>query len=493
LKKLGLVAIAAVAALVLGSFSLSGGTQTAQAEVDDSAAVWCGYFGFLDTPVNACDGLTDIEIEDSANQLGDEDDLLEAGELDDIDLDANQVTDDGAFPLDEIILFAFVDNDGMVTFDADTGLDISVQVDGADQGAGPDANLETCDDDATSDEDCDTATLDDGNGVVTAVASDGTADAGDDVDVDLFQADDTNQVSTENILVVGDADEIDIITYENRIETSGSASDVDDCVDDSDVTDSDQLGDVNRTFVAATVIDNDDVELTRVTVDFTTDDDDVAQVGSNTVVSVDVEAGVAAYAIICGGEDTGTATVTGEIVGGDEDASVEIEVVGAPATIVLTASPAAIACDGTTSSTVTATVTDADGDLVAGLTNVNFSVVALGTANPINFGTVDGVASSQITPLAGAIAGVTVVVTAGDDAESSILISCNTPAAASPTPGGPVPTPTSGGGVTPPDTGNGGYLGQDSSSGFPTWTLIALVLGAFALVGGGMVARRAGK
>jgi hypothetical protein len=47
--------------------------------------------------------------------------------------------------------------------------------------------------------------------------------------------------------------------------------------------------------------------------------------------------------------------------------------------------------------------------------------------------------------------------------------------------------------VTPPDTGTGGYLGQDSSAGFPMWTLVALALGSFALVAGGMVTRRAGR
>jgi hypothetical protein len=41
--------------------------------------------------------------------------------------------------------------------------------------------------------------------------------------------------------------------------------------------------------------------------------------------------------------------------------------------------------------------------------------------------------------------------------------------------------------------GSGGYLGQDDSAGFPMWTLVALALGSFALVAGGLFTRRVGK
>jgi hypothetical protein len=140
---------------------------------------------------------------------------------------------------------------------------------------------------------------------------------------------------------------------------------------------------------------------------------------------------------------------------------------------------------------VTATVTDADGNAVANGTGVTFSVVALGTANPINTTTTGGTASSTITPLSGATAGVTVIVTAGS-ATASTRVDCSLPVP-TPTGTGPVATPTRSGVIGGPDTGNGGYLGQDSASGFPMWTLVALALGSFALVAGGMVTRRAGK
>jgi hypothetical protein len=163
---------------------------------------------------------------------------------------------------------------------------------------------------------------------------------------------------------------------------------------------------------------------------------------------------------------------------------------GEPPNVALTASPGAIDCDGAANATVSATVTDSAGDNVANGNSVNFSVVALGTANPINATTADGVATSQVTPLSGAVAGVTVIVTAGD-AQASIRIDCNTPAAATATPGGTA-APGGGGVIGGPDTGSGGYLSQDSA-GLSMWTLVALALGSMALVAGGMVTRRVGK
>jgi hypothetical protein len=145
---------------------------------------------------------------------------------------------------------------------------------------------------------------------------------------------------------------------------------------------------------------------------------------------------------------------------------------------------------------VTAKVTDSAGNNVADGVPVSFSVVALGTANPINTVTKDGMASSVITPLSNSSAGTTVIVTAGDSAlatvvQTSVRVDCALPLATQPLAPAPVATPR--GGIGGPDTGNGGYLGQNGSSGLPMWTLIALVLGSVTLVAGGLVTRRAGK
>lgn len=93
------------------------------------------------------------------------------------------------------------------------------------------------------------------------------------------------------------------------------------------------------------------------------------------------------------------------------------------ASVSLTASPAAIICDGVHSSVVSAKVTDAQGDNVVDGTPVSFSVVALGTSNPSDTFTVNGSASSVVTPFAGSTAGVTVVVMSGL-AQASIRIDC---------------------------------------------------------------------
>jgi hypothetical protein len=103
-----------------------------------------------------------------------------------------------------------------------------------------------------------------------------------------------------------------------------------------------------------------------------------------------------------------------------------LTVTGVAGSIALQASPAAIFCDGTATSTVTAHVTDSAGNNVVDGTPITFSVVALGTANPINTTTTGGTATSVITPLGNAGEGVVVTVTSGT-AASSIRIDCAAP------------------------------------------------------------------
>ena len=138
----------------------------------------------------------------------------------------------------------------------------------------------------------------------------------------------------------------------------------------------------------------------------------------------------AAADVVCGGV-AGTSTIitastaVGAISGvsGVVSRTQDFTVTGVPATIALTASPAAIECDGASTSTVTAKVTDSAGNNVVDGTPVTFSVVALGTSNPINTTTAGGDATSVITPLSGGTSGVVVTVTSGA-AASSIRIDC---------------------------------------------------------------------
>jgi adhesin/invasin len=89
---------------------------------------------------------------------------------------------------------------------------------------------------------------------------------------------------------------------------------------------------------------------------------------------------------------------------------------GPAATLALTADPQRLACDGTQTSTITALVSDDAGRPVDDGTPVNFSVVTLGTIDPINATTTDGVATAILTPRAEG-GGVVVNVTAGEAAE----------------------------------------------------------------------------
>jgi hypothetical protein len=190
---------------------------------DRSAAVWCVFlaaaidgdaspfdFTLSSDYVQACNGLDTFDIRNLASALGDEDDQLEPSDLAGVDLDANQITDmnaagtvpsnpnnvNGAFfaTLDEIYVFAFVDDDGVVTFDSDAGLTVHVNTDNGGYSVDADANTETCV--GVDDLDCDDSTpnTDDGDGIVVATLIDATGDAGDDVDVHVEQE---GEVSTE--------------------------------------------------------------------------------------------------------------------------------------------------------------------------------------------------------------------------------------------------------------------------------------------------------
>ncbi len=318
-------------------------------------------------------------------------------------------------------------------------------------------------------------------------------------DVTATALQDTVAVESETLKLVGTAHDIQLTVTKDTIQEANASGA---CGPTSSITAPTRAGAV------ATYSDIDGNALVGYAPTFKTSSSSTMDVGTGddaggtsfTATSMLLPDGttIAGFDVICGiaaGSATLTATTTtNEGTGMGAAAAVartaDITVTGVPASIALTASPATIACDGTATSTVTAKVTDSAGNNVVDNTSVNFSVVALGTANPINVKSKAGEASSTITPLSGATAGVTVIVTSGD-AQASIRVDCSLPIptvapAASPTAGG-------GGTIVGPNTGTGGFLGQDDSAGFPMWTLVALVLGSLVLVGGGMVTRRTGK
>lgn len=212
--------------------------------------------------------------------------------------------------------------------------------------------------------------------------------------------------------------------------------------------------------------------------------------------------GFGAPNIICGTTEPGTVEVVarGSAIAGDllliEDPQAtetvkrtSFVVVGDPASITATAAPAAIACDGTQTSTVTATVLDANGDPVTSGNDVHFDVQVLGTANPVNGKTSgEGVVASVISPLAIGSTGVPVTVSIGDIA-TSVRIDC-TVAAPAPPPapaGGGAPSGGGAGVISGPDTGTGDAL-AGAGSGLSVWAYALLALGAIALSAGSMLA-----
>ena len=265
-----------------------------------------------------------------------------------------------------------------------------------------------------------------------------------------------------DINVVGPPNDVKLTLAETLIETNKTTANVDDCVDNTDVTEA--IDPPTSTVAWAVVTDQDDTPLTRVPVIWGIDPPagtDIAQLGQgnadeditgNTHFTLASE-GVptAAYRTICGGKNTGEVTIDAEInifegptSSSTDHSAKDITVGGVPSTNVLTAEASTIKCDGSEKSTVTAKVTDSDGDNVADGVPVNFSVVALGTANPINTETKDGVATSVITPLSNSSAGVTVIVTAGDSGiatpvQTSIRVDCALPLATQPHAGSDAP------------------------------------------------------
>ena len=168
----------------------------------------------------------------------------------------------------------------------------------------------------------------------------------------------------------------------------------------------------------------------------------------------------------------------------------------APVSMTLSAAPASIPCDGTTTSTVSAAVTDADGTPALSGTAVNFYSPILGTANPIDTTTNDkGIATTTITPLSGVTSGVTVTVTpfVGGFPQlnlmQSILVACNgatTPGGAAPGGAAPGGAPGAAGtapvGITAPNTGSG-PLGASGPGSLTWWPALALAGAALALAG----------
>jgi len=344
-------------------------------------------------------------------------------------------------------VLTFVTNDGAITFEADEGvfsptLTSAITCDGL---PAP-GDEEDCDGDGTKGDKI----------VVERLIGKSVADLGD-----------SELVATQggvdviyDYVVVGDPEDITLaLVPDGNVQEGISAVD---CADDPHLTPldssvfTDGAAEPEKNGLAATVTDDDGTELAGIFVDWSSDDEDVANLNLAKSITWALDAGTFAANLFCG-DEVGTATITADI--GVEDAEVDVTVLGAPDAMTLTASPAAITCDGVNSSTVSAALVDSEGNKVVDGTDVRFEVVALGIADPITATTAAGAATSKITPLSGVSAGVVVLVTVEDSSgdvvlEGNIRIDCALPVAPPP----PPPVSPTGPTVVPPGTGDGGYL-----------------------------------
>jgi len=267
-------------------------------------------------------------------------------------------------------------------------------------------------------------------------------------------------------------------------------------------------GTPERSIVLAIAKDIEGNAVTGAIINWDTDDHDKAQMAAPLTPTLDLGSfGFGAPNIICGTKKTGTVEVKADISrridsGGQHipdfdpgaalaKATKEFSVVGVPAAITLTAAPSELACDGVASSTISATVLDAQGSPVAAGQAVRFDVQVLGSANPVGAKTDGkGVATSVVTPLSGDVAGVPVVVTSGD-VQASVLVKCIAagagPTAPTTAPGAPEAAP---GGTVPPVSEaspsarlpKSGEATARRISAMPVWTYL-LAAAALALAG----------
>jgi hypothetical protein len=346
--------------------------------------------------------------------------------------------------LNGLWVLTFVTNDGNVDFEADEG----VWVGGT--------SILTCSL-LAQDQDCDALGTKGDKVVVERLIGNSVADRG---DAQLVATQGSVDVIYDYV-VVGDPDDITLaLVPDGNVQEGVTKSQ---CLDDPHLTPldssvfTDGVAEPEKNGLAATVTDDDGTELAGIFVDWSSDDTDVANVNLVKSITWALDAGTIAANLFCG-DEVGTATITGA-VGTVADADVDVTVLGAPDAMTLTASPAAITCDGVNSSTVSAALVDSEGNKVVDGTDVRFEVVALGISDPITATTAGGAAESKITPLSIASAGVVVMVTVkdadGDVAlEGNIRVDCAAPVAPPP----PPPVSPTGPTVVPPGTGDGGYL-----------------------------------
>jgi len=303
-------------------------------------------------------------------------------------------------------VLAFVSNDGNVAFETDEGVFLSSFT-----------STVMC----TAEEDCDDDGVKGDGVIVDLLLGNGVADLG---DAELVATQSGVDVIYDYV-VVGEPQGIALALVPDGTVQEGVTKSQ--CADDPHLTPLDSsvfrdgVDEPEKNGLTATVTDDDGTALAGIYVDWSSDDSDVASLNLPKTVTWALDSGTLALNLFCG-DEIGTATITADI--GVKNAAVNVSVIGAPDAMTLTASPAAMVCDGVNSSTVAAYLVDSMGNPVVDGTPVRFNVTCLGVSDPITARTTDGTATSHITPLSGVSAGVVVLVSVRD-ADGNVLLEGN--------------------------------------------------------------------
>ena len=479
--KLALVLVIPVVALLL----LGRSVQTPTAEAKPTAIVTINstlcltltmsYDWDSNTIIDSADaqvalGVCNAGLADEGNMgdlvrvLGGDPDHPQPEDFAEIDVEGGQIHESDG----KMWFLAFVTNDDPIGFYADEGIfpstGSSILLCGPMAMPGYDFEEPDCDDnDATK-----------GDGVVAVMLVPG---------VDAERGSYTFRVRQDGVeieeayTIVGEPSRIKLAATESAIQTGAVTCEMFDSLPTFVAV----LNAPEKTALSAVVSDSDGTALTAALVGYTIDDTDMAITALPLVPSLKSDLGVAAPNVLCGVTDTGTVKITASLLraasgitlepgSSERESRVEVTVAGPPTDMVLSVSPASLVCDGVTGASVSAALTDADGNPATDGNRVRFDVKTFGVASPIEAASVGGVAKTTVTPLSDILKGVTVKATLllpdldEDDEEilvpaleKSILVECST-SPSLPLPVAPPPVAGGAPSISPPRTGDGGYL-----------------------------------
>ncbi len=327
-----------------------------------------------------------------------------------------------------LIVVVFVDDDANVTFSTDKGL-LRVQ-------AGNDVATFTCNgapvfpftDRMTHDEDCDndgTA----GDGFVFAQLLGANAALGPGT-LTVTRAGTTETIATIPFTVVGEAASISVEVFESKIQEGLLPSE---CNSSPEPDYASAVAHPSKTIAIARVKDAAGTDITGAWVSWEQEFTDKVRLFPQTPSMALGPYGTGAATFLCGLAGTGVVSIDLDLIPGPlglsafdpahgtATASTQIEVVGAPVSLELTPASPELLCDGVATTTIGATLRDANGTTVADGVSVTYTVPSIGIADPVTALTIDGTATTTVRGLSAFTVGLPIIAAAGGLEESTLL------------------------------------------------------------------------